>query len=257
MARNKVVYFGETLMDITDTTSVASDVAKGTYFYTSDGNRQEGTHVDSVTSVNNKTGDVVLDATDVGALPDTTTIPTKTSDLTNDSGYITSSPVTSVNNQTGDVVLSASDVGALPDTTAIPTKTSDLTNDSNFMDGMTILSYGKSTWNDFITVYQARHVVYCRASSNSNPASGSQTRLAFMAYVNNADNPTEVEFQYYRSVNGHNVTQQGDQVYVYKLNKTNGWSVTVRECYTRIVAGTGITATYKNGVLTIALAETE
>ena len=190
-------------------------------------------------------------------MPDTTTIPTKTSDLTNDSGYITSSPVTSVNNQTGDVVLSASDVGALPDTTAIPTKTSDLTNDSNFMDGMTILSYGKSTWNDFITVYQARHVVYCRASSNSNPASGSQTRLAFMAYVNNADNPTEVEFQYYRSVSSHSVTQQGDQVYVYKLNKTNGWSVIVRECYTRIVAGTGITATYKNGVLTIALAETE
>lgn len=120
MARNKVVYFGETLMDITDTTSVASDVAKGTYFYTSDGNRQEGTHVDSVTSVNNKTGDVVLDATDVGALPDTTTIPTKTSDLTNDSGYITSAPVTSVNNQTGDITLSASDVGALPDTTVIP-----------------------------------------------------------------------------------------------------------------------------------------
>ena len=257
MAVSKVILNGQTLIDITDTTAEANDVTQSEVFYGANGVRSTGGHVDSVTSVNNKTGDVVLDATDVGALPDTTTIPTKTSDLTNDSGYITSSPVTSVNNQTGDVVLSASDVGALPDTTAIPTKTSDLTNDSNFMDGMTILSYGKSTWNDFITVYQARHVVYCRASSNSNPASGSQTRLAFMAYVNNADNPTEVEFQYYRSVNSHNVTQQGDQVYVYKLNKTNGWSVTVRECYTRIVAGTGITATYNNGVLTIALAETE
>lgn len=59
-------------------------------------------------------------ASEVGALPDTTTIPTKTSDLTNDSGYITSVPVTSVNNQTGDITLSASDVGALPDTTVIP-----------------------------------------------------------------------------------------------------------------------------------------
>lgn len=37
-----------------------------------------------VTSVNNKTGAVVLDAEDVGALPASTVIPTKTSDLIND-----------------------------------------------------------------------------------------------------------------------------------------------------------------------------
>lgn len=43
----------------------------------------------AVSSVNGQTGDVVLDADDVGALPDDTAIPTKTSDLTNDSGYIT------------------------------------------------------------------------------------------------------------------------------------------------------------------------
>lgn len=44
----------------------------------------------AVDSVNGQTGTVVLDADDVGALPDTTVIPTKTSDLTNDSGFITS-----------------------------------------------------------------------------------------------------------------------------------------------------------------------
>ena len=43
-----------------------------------------------VTSVNNKTGAVSLSASDVGALPSTTTIPSKTSDLTNDSGFLTS-----------------------------------------------------------------------------------------------------------------------------------------------------------------------
>ena len=59
---------------------------------------------------------------------------------------------------------------------------------------MTILYYGKSTWADFEEVYHTNRVVYCRASSNSNPASGSQTRMAFMAYVNNEENPTEVEF---------------------------------------------------------------
>lgn len=102
-------------------------------------------------------------ASEVGALPANTAIPSKTSDLTNDSGFITGYtetdptvpswakasskpsytksevglgnvdnvqqysasnpppyPVTSVNGNTGDVTIS------------IPTKTSDLTNDSNF-----------------------------------------------------------------------------------------------------------------------------
>lgn len=43
----------------------------------------------AVDSVNGQTGNVTLDAEDVGALPDDTPIPSKTSDLTNDSGFIT------------------------------------------------------------------------------------------------------------------------------------------------------------------------
>lgn len=46
----------------------------------------------SVRSVNNQTGDVVLDAEDVGALPDDTAIPTKISDLTNDMVYDLGTP---------------------------------------------------------------------------------------------------------------------------------------------------------------------
>lgn len=42
-----------------------------------------------VTSVNNQTGAVSLSASDVGALPSNTKIPAKTSELTNDSGFIT------------------------------------------------------------------------------------------------------------------------------------------------------------------------
>ncbi len=97
-----------------------------------------------VTKVNNKTGEVSLTATDlnavptsrtingkalstnisltssdVGALPSSTVIPTQTSQLTNNSGFITSvqAPVQSVNGATGEVVLSASDVGALSEST--------------------------------------------------------------------------------------------------------------------------------------------
>ena len=91
-----------------------------------------------VTKVNNKTGEVTLTADDVGALPLNTTIPKKTSELTNDSGFITlaqvpDSPVQSVNGKTGAIVLTATDVNALPSSTTIPTKTSQLTNDSQFI----------------------------------------------------------------------------------------------------------------------------
>ena len=68
----------------------------------------DGTWADApVMTVNGKTGEVELSASDVGALPDDTVIPVP--------------PVDSVNGQTGTVVLTASDVGALPDSTVIPT----------------------------------------------------------------------------------------------------------------------------------------
>ena len=70
----------------------------------------------NVDSVNGKTGAVVLSAADIGALPNTTVIPDKTSQLDNDSGFITSAPVTSVNTKIGAVTLSATDVSAIPST---------------------------------------------------------------------------------------------------------------------------------------------
>lgn len=86
-----------------------------------------------VQSVNGSTGAVTVN------------VPTKTSDLTNDSGFLTSAPVTSVNTKTGAVTLSASDVGALPSNTAIPTKTSQLTNDSGFLTSAPVTSVNGQT----------------------------------------------------------------------------------------------------------------
>lgn len=72
-----------------------------------------------VTSVNGQTGAVVLDAGDVGALPDTTVIPSDTSDLTNNAGFVdaagaaAAAPVQSVNGQTGAVTIpTINNVGA-------------------------------------------------------------------------------------------------------------------------------------------------
>lgn len=136
----------------------------------------------------------------------------------------------------------------------IPSKTSDLENDSGYITGMYIAAYGKSTFDEVLAAYKANKVVYCRCGTGNNPANGNQLRMAFLAYVNSETSPTEFEFQYYRSVATHSDSQQGDQVYVYKLNKTNGWSVTVRSAFTKIVAGTGLQSSYSNGVLTISLA---
>lgn len=120
-------------------------------------------------------------------------------------------------------------------------------------DNMVILKYWTSTWNDFITAYNKNWVIYCRASSNSNPASWSQTRLAFMAYVNNETTPTEVEFQYYRSRSDHNTqTNQLDEVYVYKLESNWTWSVTTRNTWAKAVAWTWISLWWGSGNMTIS-----
>lgn len=133
-----------------------------------------------------------------------------------------------------------------------------LSGDGTYKSGglpMVILKYGISTWADFEAAYRNNVIVYCRASSSSNPASGAQTRLGFMAYINDETNPTEVEFQYYRSVSTHKNTQMGDEVYVYKLNKNTGWSVTKRLASLQQVVcnATGLTISYNasTNVLTI------
>lgn len=196
--KNKVIYDGTTLIDLTGDNVTAADVTTGKTFHLPSGEPSTGTGPDvSVTTA---------EAEDVAE---------------------------------GKVFISADG-----------TVTIGIAGDEQ----LTILKYGYSKWADFEAAYLTNSIVYCRASTGSNPASGTQTRLAFMAYVNNETNPTEVEFQYYRSVNAHTESQQGDQTYVYKLNKSNGWSVTVRENYTKVVAGTGLTSTWSNGVLTISLA---
>lgn len=139
-----------------------------------------------------------------------------------------------------------------------------LSGDGTYKSGglpMVILSYGNSTWQDFMNAYRNNVIVYCRASSNANPKTGEQTRMAFMAYVSNAANPTNVEFQYYRSMNPNNknINQMSDQVYVYKLTSAGVWSVEVREASLKSVvfdASSGLTGTFdkSTGTLTIAAA---
>ena len=181
------------------------------------------------------------DYDDLTNKPTIPVIPTNISAFNNDSGYITKD-VNDLTNYTLTSSLSS---------VATSGSYNDLSNKPNIPPNMTILSYGSSTWNDFITAYNSNSVVYCRASSNSNPATGSQTRLAFMAYVNNSSTPTEVEFQYYRSVSTHSDSQQGDQVFIYKLTSSGTWSVLTRNTFSKVVAGTNLSSSYSNGVITL------
>lgn len=176
------------------------------------------------------------DAVNVGQL--NAALPTKTSDLTNDGADGTSTYV------------EADDLA----TVATSGSYNDLTDKPSVMSGLVEMSYGEANaWAKFIAAYQAGQIVYCRASSNADPSSGSQTRKAFMAYVNNATSPTQVEFQYYRSVSSHTDAQQGDQVFVYLLTSANGgtWSVTTRNAFSKVVAGTNMTSSYNNGTITL------
>lgn len=146
--------------------------------------------------------------------------------------------VSSVNNKTGTVTITAEDLGA--------------------MTGMTILSYGHSTWAEFVEAYEANRVVYCKASSAANPATGTQGRMAFLAYtqyIGQSSSSAKAEFQYYRSVQSHTDTQQGDQVFCYTLGPANGgtWSVETRQASSRVVAGTGLSSAYTTNKLTLSL----
>lgn len=169
-------------------------------------------------------------------------LPTKTSDLTNDGEDGTSTYVES--NELATVATS----GSYNDLTDKPTIDFELVE----------MSYGESNaWAKFIAAYRGNKIVYCRASSAANPASGSQTRKAFMAYVNNATNPTSVEFQYVRSVSSKTASQPVDQVFVYTLTSANGgtWTVTTRDMGPKLAQGTNTTVSYSNGTYTISASQ--
>lgn len=127
-------------------------------------------------------------------------VPLKTSELTNDSGYITSVPVDSVNGKTGAVVLNASDVGALASNTAyvstvngssgavtisVPTKTSDLQNDSGF------LTSAVTTFNG-----QSGAVTYSAPVSSVNGQTGAVTGMQTTANLVTSVSSSSTDSQY-------------------------------------------------------------
>lgn len=108
--------------------------------------------------------------------------------------------------------------------------------------GLFEAEYNVTTYADITQAIANKQIVYCKV-----PQSGTAVRMAFLAYIGSST----VEFQYYRSVSSKSATNQGDEVYVYTVNSSSTWSTTTRNCYTRITAGTNMSQSYSNGVLTL------
>lgn len=90
---NKVVYGGTTLIDLTDDTAVASDVISGKTFHLKSGAKATGTAVmgDGVLTIQKNGTDVAtFSANQTGNVTANIAVPTKTSELTNNSGFLTS-----------------------------------------------------------------------------------------------------------------------------------------------------------------------
>ena len=96
-------------------------------------------------------------------------IPTATSQLTNDSGFLTSAPVTSVNNKTGAVELTASDVGAIAKVSSategnlpVLTTSGELTDSGkNISDIGIIAVYNSTTYEEIKEAYENNTPVIC------------------------------------------------------------------------------------------------
>jgi len=103
-----------------------------------------------------------------------------------------------------------------------------------------VLSYGTSTWNDFLEAYQKNSVVFCSVVPYNQAY-----RYAHLAFVSMSSSTSNryAEFWFVRSVPTHNATNQGDQVFIYTLKYDNTWTTTTREMVLQAVAGNGITRT--------------
>ena len=168
MAINKVIYGDDTLIDLTQTTAEANDVAEGKMFMDRGGNLLQGTMVggtadyeelenkpkiNNVELIGNKT------TSDLGiVIPE---VPTKTSQLNNDSGFITKSvnnldnytlssslktvaTTGSYNDLTDKPTLFSGDYNDLTNKPTIPDELKDLTDDSTHR---LVSDTEKTTWN--------------------------------------------------------------------------------------------------------------
>ena len=202
-----------------------------------------------VRSVNGMSGDVVLDIpglsgavlysqeqelseeeqqtarTNIGL---NSVIPTKTSDLENDSGFITESdiPVQSVNGQTGNVEIE------------VPTATSQLINDSGFLTNADIPTKVSDLQNDagYIDATQAANAAPVQSVNGQTgnvsiavpeKVSDLQNDSGFITGINSSDVTTALGYTPYNSSNPSNYVNASQAAAAAPVQSVNGQTGTV------------------------------
>ena len=99
--------------------------------------------------------------------------------------------------------------------------------------GMFIAVYGNSTWAQVDAAFQAGKLLYCQY--------GSSGPIAQLTYATS----TQYIFMYYVNHSVHGGTYQ-DEVYLYTLDSSTGWSYAHNSTGSQLVAGDGIRLTFNN-----------
>jgi hypothetical protein len=158
-------------------------------------------------------------------------VPTKTSDLQNDSGYITSADLPTVGNGTITLKRNSSTVGSFTTNQSgptlidisVPTKTSDLTNDSSFITladvpecNLYVATYNVSTFSDVLAAYNAGKVIILTGADF-----GSNIHTQMLMYDFNTTSGQTRKFMF-----APTVVPRVAAYYKYyaMLDETNGWS---------------------------------
>lgn len=158
-------------------------------------------------------------------------VPTKTSDLQNDSGYLTSSDLPSVGNGTITVQKNGSTVDTFTTNQssnktiniAVPTKTSDITNDSGFITlsdvpecNLYVAEYDVSTFNEVLAAYNAGKVIILTGADF-----GSNIHTQMLMYDFNTTSGQSRKFMF-----APTVVPRVAAYYKYQaiLDETSGWS---------------------------------
>ena len=158
-------------------------------------------------------------------------VPTKTSDLQNDSGYITSADLPSVGNGTITIQKNGSTVDTFTTNQssnktiniAVPTKTSDITNNSGFITlsdvpdcNLYVAEYDVSTFNEVLAAYNAGKVIILTGANF-----GSNIHTQMLMYDFNTTSGQSRKFMF-----APTVVPRVAAYYKYyaMLDETNGWS---------------------------------
>lgn len=182
MAKNKVIYGGQVLIDLTDTTAAAADVASGKYFYGRDGVKTAGTSTKDST-----TTDATAGAAEI---------------LSGQTAYVNKNKITGTMPNNGEVtatISDADDVYTVPigyhdgsGTVAIATaEVAKLKNHANIKNGVTILGETGTYSGEAASVEANKNVTPAATAQTVTPSTGydylAQVTVAAIPYTETAN----------------------------------------------------------------------